>query len=106
MEHEILDCKEGSTDQEWEDLCQKLLNANHGMNMIEFLQLLEFIGERRRRVLAGEIVISFDGKELGPDHAVYDLTQVTGMLETMKPFLPKSSKLRAQCEYIHEKLQF
>ena len=76
------------------------------MNMIEFLQLLEFIGERRKRVLADEIVISFDGKELGPKHAVYDLTQVTGTLESMKQFLPKSPKLMAQCEDIQDKLQF
>ena len=105
MQHEISDCKEGSSDQEWEDDCQKLLHANHGMNIVDFLQLLEFIGERRGRALADGIVISFDGKELGPKHVAYDLMKVRETVNQVKQSLPKFSRLFTRCEHIQEKLQ-
>ena len=75
------------------------------MNMVVFLQLLEFIGERRRRALADGTVISFDGKELGPKHVEYDLMKVKETVNKVKQSLPKSSQLLARCEDIQEKLQ-
>ena len=104
VEHEISDCKEGSCDQEWEDDCQKLLHASHGMNIDEFLQLLEFIGERRKKALADGIVISFDGRELGPQHVAYDMMKVRETVNQVKQSLPKSSQLLARCEQIQENL--
>ena len=105
VEHEISDCKDGSSDQEWEDDCQKLLHASHGMNIVGFLQLLEFIGDRRKKALADETVISFDGKELGPKHVTYDLTKVRETVNQVRQSLPKSSQLLTRCEQIQEKLQ-
>ena len=105
MEREISDCKEGSTDEEWEEDCQNLLLANHGMNTSKFLALLEFIGERRKRALADDkIVISFDGYKFGPQHLAYDLMKVREVLGQVKRTLPKVSHLRTRCEQILEML--
>ena len=104
MEREISDCKEGSSDEEWEEDCQNLLLANHGMNTGKFLALLEFIGDRRKRALADETVISFDGNQLGPEHVAYDLMKVREVLEQVKRTLPKVSHLRARCEQLQEML--
>ena len=75
------------------------------MNIVDFLQLLEFIGERRGRALTDGIVISFDGKELGPKHAAYDLMKVRETVNQVKQSFPKFSRLFARCEHIQEKLQ-
>ena len=75
------------------------------MSIVEFLQLLEFIGERRRRALSEEIVISFDGKELCPNHVAYDLTKVKETVKQVRESLPNSSQLFERCQQIQEKLQ-
>eukprot|EP00095_Tigriopus_kingsejongensis_P007625 maker-scaffold995_size72343-snap-gene-0.20 protein:Tk07625 transcript:maker-scaffold995_size72343-snap-gene-0.20-mRNA-1 annotation:"jmjc domain-containing protein 4-like isoform 1" len=77
VEKEMDDCRAGTSLEDWEEMCEKLLRANHGMHLTDFCDLLLYIGERRVQGLNDpEIIISFDDRVLGPRHCQYDLDRV------------------------------
>jgi hypothetical protein len=67
VEKEISDCREGSTSEEWIEICQRLLRANHGLNYFDFLDLAENIAEKRIKVVStgNSYCVRFDETELG-----------------------------------------
>ena len=56
VQDEIKDCFEENNEEEWKELCQKLLLANHGMNFTTFIDLLACIYKRRKS--KGEVIFS------------------------------------------------
>ena len=81
---EISDCKPDSSRDEWQEMCQNLLRASHGMNYKDFFHLLKCVAEKRLlKLLQTEEVndITFDSLSLGPKHDVFDLRQIYRQLK-------------------------
>ena len=64
------DCYE-QNDEDWREMCQKLLLASHGMNYTTFIDLLCLISHTRMKS---------DSGEFGPRHKNFDLKQVVFVL--------------------------
>jgi len=83
VEKEILDCKKGNDD--WTEMCQKLLGASHGMNYHDFLSLLTCILQRRLNMLENEdIKIRFDEYYLCVNHALFDIRRIHFFLNILE----------------------
>ena len=70
VQDEIKDCFEENNEEEWKELCQKLLLANHGMNFTTFIDLLACIYKRRKS--KGEVLFSTKKTR----QIIYSLTKV------------------------------
>jgi len=83
VQNEISDCKTDSSQEEWQEMCQNLLRASHGMNYEDFFHLLKSVAEKRLLKLfnSGDNDVTFDGFSIGPKHVVFDLRQIYCQLE-------------------------
>ncbi|TRY68342.1 hypothetical protein TCAL_01405 [Tigriopus californicus] len=81
VQAEIQDCRVGSSDQEWDELCEKVLKGNHGMSVGDLICLLEYVGKRRVQCLEGTIQVSFDGRALTQNHCTFDLIAIVKALK-------------------------
>ena len=79
LEHELIKVKKEMSDiyeqndEEWKEMCQKLLLASHGMSYSTFIDLLNLISESRMK---GDQVENF-----GPKHIEFDLNQIHSVLQ-------------------------
>ena len=82
VEAEIKDCKNTCEHKkEWNDMCQNLLRANHGMNMEEFLDLCIYIARKRISSIDNAAAfVSYDGYKHGQTHLVYDIKVLKDIL--------------------------
>ena len=79
VEVELDDCRDDR--DEWNAMCQGLLRATHGMNYIDFLDLVTNILHTRRDLMEGRLeAVSFDGRHLGPTHCLYDIGRIREVL--------------------------
>jgi len=81
VENEISDCKEENNVLDWNKLCQDVLRNSYGMNLVDLMNLLNYILKKRVQMLnceEGEIKNSviFDGYLLGRNHAQFDVIKV------------------------------
>ncbi len=83
VQDEISDCKPDSSKEEWQEMCQNLLRASHGMNYEDFFHLLKCVAEKRLLKLLNPEVndVTFDGWSLGLKHAEFDLRQIYRQLK-------------------------
>ena len=84
VEKELADCRETSDDAEWEEMCMRVLKANHGMNFEDLFNLLDFIKEQRR---SGER-LALNGSRLGEKHISFDLQMIKKAEEYAMEHLP------------------
>ena len=79
LEHELAKVKKEMSDiyeqndEDWKEMCQKLLLASHGMSYSTFIDLLNLISESRMK---GDLVENF-----GPKHIEFDLNQIHSVLK-------------------------
>ena len=83
VEKELNDCKADSTNEEWREMCQKVLKANHGLDFKDFVELLHYISSKRIKSLKNpeKKCRALNGKFLGKNHAKYDLMVVKNLLK-------------------------
>ena len=76
------DCRDDKV--EWNAICQGLLRASYGMNYIDFLDLVTNILQSRLAVIRGTTeAVSFDGRNLGVNHCMYDIARAREVLQTL-----------------------
>ncbi len=63
VQAEISDCYE-ENNEEWRELCQKLLLASHGMNYSSFIQLLQLVSQARLAKSSDDKYIEYDLKQV------------------------------------------
>lgn len=66
------DCRPTSTDEEWIEMCQKVLKANHGMNHEDLAVLMLTILNRRKESKSTAI---------GEHHILFDIEKITSTLD-------------------------
>lgn len=76
VKREIDDCRDMDG---FEVHCQLMLKAVHGMNFVEFLDMLETVATRRM-----EIGQSFDGFSFGPKYCTFDLQTICTMVDEVR----------------------
>ena len=78
VENEIKDCRDPNNLREWSSMCQDLLRQSYGMNLLDMVNLLEYILRRRLKILNGDgaNVEIFDGYSLGENHAKFDIQRI------------------------------
>jgi hypothetical protein len=108
VESEISDCKDGSTVAEFSNLCQNLLRASHGMNFVDFLELVDVVATKRIQFLTSDVTgsasdVIFDGWKLGRLHAEYDLSRIKNQLEILSSNVDLKF-LSSKVEHILEKI--
>jgi hypothetical protein len=115
VESEIRDCKDGSTVAEFSNLCQNLLRASHGMNFVDFLEIVDVVATKRIQFLTSDVTgsasdvtgsardVIFDGWKLGRFHAEYDLSRIKNQLEILSSNVDLKF-LSSKVEHILEKI--
>ena len=101
VEVELDDCRDDK--DEWNAMCQGLLRATHGMNYIDFLDLVTNILHTRRDLVEGRLeAVSFDGRHLGPTHCLYDIGRIREvLLELNCDFTKLDMKIKVrECELL------
>lgn len=75
----------------FDEHCQVMLKASFGMNFKDFLDLIEYIADRRIKLLNGEKSIKFfKDFELSRNHLIFDLKSIENVLTD---FLAKNKDL-------------
>lgn len=70
------------------------------MNIEDFLAILRLVLDNRASLLTGKSGCSFDGVELGPNHAAFDICCVGKVLDQVK-----RSGLTGACPKLHAQLE-
>ena len=74
VEAELEDCRSTSSPQEWNDTCQRVLRANHGMHFMDFDCVLKaVINARKERLTKGHGALGLEETKVGDVHAECDL---------------------------------
>ncbi|XP_015515621.2 2-oxoglutarate and iron-dependent oxygenase JMJD4 [Neodiprion pinetum] len=78
---EVEDCRDMDG---WDDHCQLMLKASHGMDYVQFYKFLSFLSKKRMALIMKDTpVISFHTWYLGRNHCFYDLKQIRLVLDDM-----------------------
>ena len=103
MEKEIWDCREENDLESWTDSCQQLLKASHGMNVKDFISLLDFILKRRIRSLARPQVL-FESRQFGRNHLLFDIGKIREVCALLQTELGSKEydSIRSQCEEMYD----
>ena len=89
VEIEIDDCKDSNNMAEWYSLCQQLLKSSYGMDLYDFLDILNFILDRRLQLLndPDDTIEVFDGCTFGRNHTIFDIKRINEVsTELLKEF--------------------
>ena len=77
VEREIADCRVPGNLIEWRELCQDLLRQSYGMNLPDLLILLEFVLQRRLKILGSHTnFLVFEDYSFGPNHVKFDIRKI------------------------------
>ena len=77
VEREIADCRVPGNLIEWRELCQDLLRQSYGMNLPDLLILLEFVLQRRLKILESHTsFLVFEEYSFGPNHVKFDIRKI------------------------------
>ncbi|XP_011685344.1 PREDICTED: jmjC domain-containing protein 4 isoform X2 [Wasmannia auropunctata] len=76
---EVDDCKDMTN---WNEHCQLMLKASHGMDYKQFLEFISFIAKNRlHAMLKKDRVVSFNKYHFGRNHCLFDLRALEIVLE-------------------------
>ena len=103
VEKEIWDCREENDLEAWTDSCQQLLKASHGMDVKDFISLLDFILQRRISSLSQPQTL-FESRKFGPNHLLFDIGKIREVSDLLQTELGSKeyNHIRSQCEQIHD----
>lgn len=90
---EIDDCKDMD---DFEGHCQIMLRAAHGMNIEDFVNLLENTCENRIKCLKNEITV-INGFEFGKRHLLFDLAAIINVLQQIRENFKNNENILKKC---------
>ncbi|XP_012262571.2 2-oxoglutarate and iron-dependent oxygenase JMJD4 isoform X1 [Athalia rosae] len=81
VKSEIEDCRDMDS---WDEHCQVMLKASHGINYVQFYKFLCFLAKKRiASIKEMSPMLSFGRWHLGRNHCLYDLKQIMLVLTDM-----------------------
>ncbi|XP_017860233.1 PREDICTED: jmjC domain-containing protein 4 homolog [Drosophila arizonae] len=104
VHREIADCQQMDN---FEAHCQTMLRASFGINYLDFIELLEFIAERRTSTTNNSHLL-FHRYQMNAYHVQYDLECVRQLLKEMRQepsVLQCPAQLHERCERLWQQLQ-
>ena len=87
---------------EWYTLCQQLLKSSFGMDLHDFIDILDYILGRRLQLLQDpdNPIEVFDGCTLGRNHTIFDINRINDVSKDLRKELlnMESSSMLLKCE--------